>query len=95
MDAKRAARNGNLEPLRKILAKKINDPEIEEFLAKPKTKKRKRHKDVGKTIARNIERAERHRRVEMIRRIREITQEQIEQTRVPAGSVFSTRSCYE
>jgi hypothetical protein len=64
--AKHQARNGNLEPLRKL------NPEIAEFIAKPAQVKRvRRHK----AAIMSIRKSERNEQIDTIRRIREILEE--------------------
>jgi hypothetical protein len=75
--AKQHARGGDLEPLRKLY------PEIAEFIAKPKIKRVRRPFAMLKAIRRTNRRD----KADTIRRIREIIQDEIGQTRVDAELV--------
>ena len=74
--AKERARNGNLEPLQKILADLTGDPDIAEFIAQPSRPPWPKHK--RKDYARYKPFLEHAKRAQgdMVRRIREIIQEQ-------------------
>ncbi len=76
MIAKQQARNGNLEPLRKILADLTGDPDIADFIAQPSPPSWPKHK--RKDYARYKPFLEHAKRAQgdTIRRIREIIQEQ-------------------
>jgi hypothetical protein len=72
--AKSSARYGNLEALRALLVRDIGDPEIAEFIAKPRRPRGRRRPQ--KTVKPNILRASKHSAVVTVKRVQQIWKRQ-------------------